>query len=73
MKRWPEVTFEDVKRGDTVIRLFVDVPMKLYVQEVTDTIINCGWTFDRKTGAEVDEDLGWGPPPKITGSYLVKE
>jgi hypothetical protein len=66
--------FEHVKPGDVVTRMLGgEIPMKLKVQTVTDTIIDCGWTFDRKTGAEIDEDLGWGPPPKTTGSYLVLE
>ncbi len=48
------------------------VPMRLLVADVTDTRIACagGWEFDRATGAEIDDDLGWGPPPMATGSYL---
>jgi hypothetical protein len=46
--------------------------LKLRITEVTDTSIICGsWTFDRYTGAEIDEDLGWGPSFGRTGSYLV--
>lgn len=64
--------FENVKAGDIVVRLLAgSIPMELRVQSVTDSIIDCGWTFDKKTGAEIDDDLGWGPPPKMTGSYLV--
>lgn len=67
------MNFEHVKPGDTVTRMLAGaVAMQLKVQAVTDTIIDCGWTFDRKTGAEIDEDLDWGPPPKMTGSYLVE-
>lgn len=67
-------TFEYVKPGDVVTRMLAGVvPMKLKVAAVTDKIIDCGWTFDRITGAEIDEDLDWGPPPKHTGSYLVYE
>jgi hypothetical protein len=63
--------FEHIKPGDRVTRMLGGtIPQELIVQNVTDTIIDCGWTFDRKTGAEVDEDLGWGPPPKLTGSFL---
>jgi len=64
-----------VQRGDIVTRwLAGSIPMDLRVAEVTDDLIMCGWEFDRKTGAEIDEDLGWGPPPKMTGSYItVKE
>ena len=48
-------------------------PIKLEVTEVTPELITCGWwTFDPKTGAEIDDDLGWGPPPKRTGSYIVR-
>ncbi len=65
-------SLQEIKPGDTVTRwLAGTIPMDLRVQSVTDDIIDCGWTFDRKTGAEVDEDLGWGPPPKMTGSYIV--
>ncbi len=72
MKHYPEVTFEDVKKGDMVIRMLGgEIPMKLYVKAVTEDLIDCGWTFDRLTGAEVDEEMGWGP--LRTGSYLVKE
>lgn len=31
-----------------------------------------GWEFDRKTGAEEDEYLGWGVKHGVTGSYLTK-
>lgn len=68
--------FRDVKVGDKITRMLAGaIPMKLVVSEVTDTLIltAAGWKFDRETGAEVDEDLDWGPPPKMTGSYLVKE
>jgi len=64
-----------VKAGDVVTRYLAGtIPMDLNVVEVTDTLIICGWEFDRATGAEVDDFLGWGPPPKMTGSYItVKE
>ena len=32
-----------------------------------------GWTFCRKTGAEIDEELGWGPEFGVTGSFLKLE
>ena len=49
------------------------VPMLLKVSKATRDRIVCGaWEFDRATGAEIDEDLGWGPggtgswnPPRI--------
>lgn len=69
--------FEYVQVGDVVTRMLAGVvPMLLKVTEVTDTEILCGpreigYMFDRKTGAEIDSDLDWGPPPKMTGSFLV--
>lgn len=64
--------FEHIKAGDKVTRVLAgSISMELTVKSVSETVIDCGWTFDRKTGAEIDEDLGWGAPPKMTGSYLV--
>ena len=64
--------FEDLKVGDVVTRMLGgSIPMKLSVSGITDRIITCSdWQFDRVTGAEIDEDLGWGAPPLMTGSYL---
>lgn len=61
-----------MKVGDTVIRTVAGtMEMPLKVTELTDDIIVCGsWNFDRATGAEIDDDLNWGPPPKHTGSFL---
>lgn len=61
-----------VSVGDTVTRLLAGViPMRLRVTRVSDGVIQCGaWTFDQETGAEIDEDLNWGPPPLETGSRL---
>lgn len=63
--------FDSVKVGDTVVRVLANiVKMPLVVSEVTDTQIICGhWTFDKATGAEIDEYLGWGP--EGTGTCLV--
>ena len=67
---------KEVKPGDKIVRMLAGtIPMELIVTEVTETEILCGardegYLFDRKTGAEIDEEIGWGPPPKITGSYL---
>jgi hypothetical protein len=48
-----------------------DIPMKIEVTGITDSLIHCGpWTFCRHTGAEVDEYLDWGPPPLWTGSFI---
>lgn len=68
--------FRAVQVGDRVVRLLAgELPMELLVTEVTDDLIVCGgaagWTFDRVTGIEIDEELGWGPQFGITGSYLV--
>ena len=69
-----------MKVGDKVTRMLAGtVPMKLTVTAVRDNIVSCaiqpdyewGWDFDLKTGAEIDEDLNWGPPPLMTGSYLI--
>jgi len=64
-----------LKVGDDVVRYLAgELRMSLTVTEVTHDRIICGdWEFDRMTGAEIDEVLGWGPPPKSTGSYIVKE
>lgn len=66
------MSFRDIKPGDVVTRLIGGVmPMELTVTAVDERLIHCGpWTFDRETGAEVDEELGWGP--EGTGSYLAK-
>lgn len=73
--------FRDVKVGDVVTRLLAgEIPMKLTVTSVTETLIWCGpeedtpaqgWSFDRRTGAEVDDFLCWGPVYGRTGSYLA--
>lgn len=61
-----------IEVGQTVTRMLAgSVPMELKVTQVTETTIVCGaWVFDKRTGAEIDDDLGWGPAPKMTGSYI---
>ena len=61
-----------MKVGDVVTRMLGGtIPMRLSVSAITDRIITCSdWQFDKATGAEIDEVLGWGPPPLMTGSYL---
>lgn len=50
------------------------IPMHFRITKVTANVIFCGaWKFDRKTGAEIDEDLDWGPPPKKTGSFITQK
>ncbi len=61
----------EMKIGDTVTRNLAGAEMRLKVSDVTEDLIICGpWSFCKKTGAEVDEDLDWGPPPKRTGSFI---
>ena len=64
--------FEKLKVGDVVVRMLAGtIPMKLQVSEITEQLIVCSaWQFDKATGAEIDEELGWGPPPLMTGSYI---
>jgi hypothetical protein len=68
------MTLRDLKVGQPVVRMLAGVvPMPLKVTAVTDKRIICGaWEFDRATGAEIDEELGWGPPPLATGSFIKK-
>lgn len=65
---------EDVEIGDVIVRhLGGEIPMELRVTHIDDVedVIYCGpWEFDMATGAEIDAELGWGPPPKHTGSYI---
>jgi hypothetical protein len=68
---------DTLKVGDAVTRLFGGTSpaasMELRVTKITEDRIICGgWEFDRATGAEIDDDLGWGPPPRETGSFLCK-
>jgi len=68
----------ELKVGDTVTRMLAGtIPMELRVTEITETEILCGprgvgYMFDKATGAEIDEELGWGPPPKMTGSFIAR-
>jgi hypothetical protein len=58
------------KVGHFAIRNMVGIIMKLRITEITDSRIICdGWEFDRETGAELDDDLGW--TREYTGSYLI--
>jgi hypothetical protein len=66
----------EVAPGDIVTRLLAGtIPMDLKVTAVDGRFIYCGpkgsgWKFDRASGAEVDEEIGWGPAFGATGSYL---
>jgi hypothetical protein len=73
---------DEVRVGDVVYRYLAGVAeMEMRVTTVSEDRIECTavdapvdtWTFDRKTGAEIDEDLGWGPQYGVTGSYILAE
>ena len=61
----------NIKVGDKVTRIMAgQLMMYLTVTEVTEKRIICGpWEFSRKTGLEIDEDLGW--TENASGSYLL--
>ena len=59
--------YNSIKPGDVIERMLAfAVPVYLNVQNVNDKLIDCGWTFDRNTGLEIDEDLS------VTASYISK-
>jgi hypothetical protein len=65
------MTLHDLKRNDKVDRYIstIEKPMVLTVTQITNDKIICGdWEFDRETGAEIDEFLGWNS--HVTGSYI---
>lgn len=65
-------TLFDVRIGDTVFRFLgsIATPLPLRVSAVTEERIICrDWQFDKRTGAEVEELLGWGPA--LTGTYIL--
>ena len=64
--RW----LESLRVGDPVTRWLAGViPLALVVDAIKDGLIECGmWTFDARTGAEVDPELGWDE--RGTGSYI---
>lgn len=68
----------NIKIGDKVIRFIGNSIVGGQIRDikvvtaVTEDRIICGdWEFDKETGAEIDDMLNWGPPPKVTGSYIV--
>jgi hypothetical protein len=81
------MTYRHLKTGSSVTRLLAGtIPMPMRVLRVDTRLIYCTpremtlkaavrreliWTFDRVTGAEIDDGLGWGPAYGITGSFLV--
>jgi hypothetical protein len=70
-------SFREVTVGDSVTRLLGgSMAMALVVTAVDDRFIYCGedgWKFDRDSGVEVDEEIGWGPQFGLTGSFLVHD
>ena len=61
-----------LKEGDEVVRMLAgSVPMKMRVTSRDEQSIKCNelWSFHPKTGAEVDEALGWDGLT-TTGSFL---
>lgn len=78
------MSFRHLKVGDKVTRLLAGMPMNMEVEEIREDVIVCSalperggkvlgeWTFCRDTGAEEDEEIGWGKKFGVTGSYLVR-
>ena len=64
--------YEPLVVGDRVTRNMAGAEIEFKITEIDDKFIHCGpWKFCKKTGAEVDEDLNWGPPPQATGSFIL--
>jgi len=62
-------SLNDLQVGDAVIRDLSGVDMPLRVTNITPTEIHCGpWIFSRRTGGEIDPDLGWDETH--TGSFI---
>lgn len=68
----PKSPFADLQVGDEVVRVLANsYRMRLKITAVTETTLACGdWIFDKKTGAEIDDQLEWGPAYGKSGSYL---
>ncbi len=58
--------------GDIVDRIMCGTPlMRLKVTAITEDRVICGpWEFDKTTGGEIDEEIGW--TATSTGSFIVK-
>lgn len=72
--------FEHLKPGDEFTRNLCGLKMSMTVLGVANGVISAratfgpaGYQFDAKTGAEIDEDLKWGPKFGATGSFIEKE
>jgi hypothetical protein len=66
--------FSHLQVGDKVNRNMAGIPMLMTVKQIDDGVITMvgGWQFDVATGAEIDEDLCWGPKYGRTGSTLTR-
>ena len=53
--------FENYQIGDQVTRMISGlIPMEIKVTELTPDLIICGpYKFSKRTGLEIDEELGW--------------
>lgn len=62
--------YNSIKAGDVIERMLgFCIPVYLVVSKVDDKMIYTGdegWTFDRNTGLEIDEDIS------VTVSYISK-
>lgn len=69
-----ESLFANIEVGDEVMRDMCSIREWWKVTEVTDETftVGLGWMFDKKTGAEIDDDLHWGPKYGRTGSFAVE-
>lgn len=65
--------FEHIKIGDIVVRDFLGMKQQMRVTEVSKGLITAGmgWTFDIRTGMEVDHYLHYGPEYGRTCSFLI--
>lgn len=61
-----------LKAGDTIDRIMgPGLVVPLIISKIDEKLIHCGpWKFDKLSGAEVDEELGWGPEFGQTGSWI---
>jgi len=80
----PNFPISKIQPGDLVTRLVGGVAeVQLIVVRVNEQEIHCGvpgtdgtsegnyWSFCRRTGAEIDHFLRWGPRYGRTGSQLI--
>lgn len=63
------VTIRITKVEDGIIHT---APLRNDTNPFTNESEENWWTFDQKTGMEIDTDLDWGPSTGITGSYITE-